>query len=481
MSLAEKLLAWDADLKGGRGRRVAEELSGLSLTTVLRQELWQVAKTARRAGSILLGLKVLSQVIHPDKRAAQGPPSAHELAEHAALLIQLGAVRESMQMLSKIDSRQIPDVLLYKSYGHFSRWEYSHAIPLLEDYLNHPLDSYSKIVGQINLAAAYIVNHQEKCAEDILLEVMEQARQKAFTRILGNCLELRAQMDIRAERWSSAKDSLNQARDLLIGDQSLDQFFVRKWTSVVSALELREHSILGPLREEALGRGEWETLREIDLNSLKIRFDPEVFKHLFFGTPYSAYRERVMAELQTKPEGSSFTLGEGRILFDLESGEFSGAGLKAPPPLIRRVLQSLMRDLYRPVRLGRLFSELFPEDYFDVNSSPNRIHQALHRTRTWLAGHSIPIEITESSGFFRLQRGDGVAIRIPLNIVPSDSYSLRLQKLRTRFEGEAFSPKEAREILQMTPSTFKKFVAAAVQRQDVERSGASSAVYYRVA
>lgn len=481
MKFDQQLISWDADLKAGRGRRVAEDLHQLDLTAIPREWLWQIAKIARRTGSIVLGLKILGHVIHPNKRAIHTPPTADELAEHAALLIQLGAVRESMQILENLDAQAIPDVLLYKSYGHFSRWEYTEAIPLLEKYLTSPLDPYAKLVGQLNLAAAYIVAQQIAQANTLLDEISLLARENLYTRILGNCYELRAQMEIRSGRWASANMSLKQARDLLAGDQSLDNFFVRKWSAILEALRRGDSSILVPLREETQERGEWETLREIDLNSLKVRFERESFNYLYFGTPYEAYRERVATELKTRPTEESLVLGSGAACMDLLTGEISNRKIKSPTSLVRQLLQSLMRDLYRPVRLGGLFGEIFPRDHFDVNSSPNRVHQVIHRTRAWLNENSLPLEIREDSGCFRLIVGQGLSVKVPLHVRAMDNYSLRLEKLKARFLDEAFSPREGREFLKMTESTFRKFASAAIESEDLERMGAGSAVFYRLA
>lgn len=478
---------WDGEIRAGRGRGVAEELSRLDVGEIPRRWLWPIAKIARRTGCFVLGLKILSPVIHPHKRAIRAAPSPEELAEHSALLIQMGAIREGLQILSEIDSAVVADVLLYRSYGHFNRWEYGAAIPLLESYLETPLDPYSRVVGQLNLAAACIVERQEMKALSLLESIAAYARENSFGRILGNCFELRAQIDLRAERWEAASASLNQATDFLKGDQSTDRFFVRKWTVILEALRDRNRAVLTSLRRETLERGEWETLREIDLNSLKITFDQTTFNCLFFGTPYATYRDRIATELRTHPTEDELIIRQGRLCFDFESGElFDGKPdqkrlLAKAPALVRQVLQSLIRDFYRPVRLGGLFSELYQRDYFDVNSSPNRVHQALHRTRTWLKQNLVSLEIHETSGHFRLALGQGLSFKIPLHNHPMDNYSLRLNKLKQQFLDQAFSSRQARETLQLKAATFNKFAATAVESRHLERTGAGSAIYYRLA
>jgi hypothetical protein len=52
-------------------------------------------------------------------------------------------------------------------------------------------------------------------------------------------------------------------------------------------------------------------------------------------------------------------------------------------------------------------------------------------------------------------------------------------KLRTAFSGQVFTAKDARSVLGISPTAFKKFAAQALERGLILRSGTNNSTHYR--
>ena len=89
-------------------------------------------------------------------------------------------------------------------------------------------------------------------------------------------------------------------------------------------------------------------------------------------------------------------------VFDLTSARESQECQLKNGFLLHRLLHLLTEDLYQPLTLGKIFSRLFNGEYFDPNSSPDRVHQVVKRLRAWLRSEKIPLDIQEAGGFYRL-------------------------------------------------------------------------------
>lgn len=117
-------------------------------------------------------------------------------------------------------------------------------------------------------------------------------------------------------------------------------------------------------------RHDWESLREADYFELKIAFNDGLFRALIAGTPHAAYRARVANDL-------------GRAWTPSSSSRFRRLSIP-PRGQIAAVVKALPRDRYSPPGIGALFAEIFPQEHFNVFTSPNRVHQLLFRAREWL-------------------------------------------------------------------------------------------------
>src|SRR5207302_175208 len=120
-----------------------------------------------------------------------------------------------------------------------------------------------------------------------------------------------------------------------------------------------------------------------------------------------------------------------------------------------RMLQSLALDFYRPLQLAELHERLYPREYFNPFSSPDRVHQAARRLRRWLQENRIPLGISEELGQYRLSSDRGCTVVVQavsektwLETAPGD-IKLRalLGVLKNQHGNEVFSAVEAGKLL----------------------------------
>jgi len=470
----------DAEIRSGRPQTVAHQISKINLSRVPRHWRLPLAKICRRAGLYSQGLQLLTRVVHCFKRGLAFAARPPELAEYAALLLRSGSVNEALDYLINIDTKQAPDALLYRSYCHFVRWEFNEAIPFLEAYLASDLSSYAKLVGESNLAYAYVETRQYVAAIALLESIAQIAGENGFLNLECTCRVYRAQVYFYKSEFELARNEIELAQRHS-GSQTNDQMLARKWKLILDGVETKSVVPFNELRELAIRNHDWATWREADLFSLNVEFDQQRFLHLYFGTPYTRFRERMVEELGVSPRQSNYILGTHNApCFDVLTAEIDArAGLK-PGRLCHRMIEVLLSDLYQPMRIGALFSALFPGEIFFVSSSPDRVHQLIFRTRKWLDDNQIPVTIIETDGFYSLSIVGQFSFRIPMNCEPCDPMLIYFEKLKAALGPScSFTAKTAREALGLSKTTVFRLMQWAISIGKVERLGHSSsdAVY----
>lgn len=476
----------DEQIKAGRVGEAVKRLTGLNTARVPREWRHPLANLCRRVGLISTGLKLLFHVVYPERaKVAEPPPTSAELAEYGVLLHRFGSLRESVAILKRANPGEAPETLLFQAFCHFNRWEYATAVPLLENYVAHQSAPYQKFIGEVNLSAALVWSEQWPRALEVVSRNIETAHANGYGRLEGNSYELRAQIHIYKRDFAKARADLEASGRLLGTSTVVDSLFVKKWQTILEALESRDPSKLSLLKGESLARRDGETAREADRFRLLISFDRTVFENLIYGTPYPEFRKMICRQLRQQPPTDVHLIGKpGGIVFDVESGRLSCEQVEPLKPggKCHKMLELLSRDFYQPTRLGGVFAELFPGEYFDVFSSPGRVHQVLFRTRAWAKENSLPIEIKEANGFYSIEVGDGFALRVPYERHDVSGPALQWQKLGSLLGGaREFTAKEAREKLGLPRTTFQRLIAWAESERKIERVGEYNSTIYRLA
>jgi hypothetical protein len=339
------------------------------------------------------------------------------------------------------------------------------------------------LVGQVNLSAALVVLERFDEALETLQRIRDSATKLQATRLLGNSFEQLAQIYLRTGKVDQAEIALNTASNLLMREQSMDQLFVKKWQSVLHAQKTGDPSGLAQLQKQFQEQLDWESVRETELFILSTRFNEEAFLKLYFGTPYVGYRARIEKILKIKPLNSEYVSSKGsEVLLDLTTGEVTGSRAKLKSgQQNHRILKAMFEDLYRPKTVDTLFCSLFPGDYYDVHSSPTRVHQALFRFRQWSDETDFPIKISETAGRLFAETVARIGIRFSLeNATNGPSGGLWL-KLRAKVESKAhFRSVDVAALLGVSSSTAKRLLLWACQQGEVERLGLGCHCHYRL-
>lgn len=479
-SIADLIRRCDEEIRQGQAHSIEPLITALNLAKIPRADMTGLAKICRRAALYSLGIKILAPVVR-QKNAKLKPATIEEQCEYAALLARNGSPEEAIALLKTLDANQHPEVYLQTALSHIPLWEYRAAIPGLKTYIDLQSEFYPRLIARVNLVACFVTTQAFDEAIALIAEIMRDLELNPAPRILANCLELRAQVRVGQGNLITAKTDLEEAARIFRNEKTMDQLVVEKWRAIILALETTNLEPLNKLIPKVYERKHWNTLREIDFYSLKIEFKQKVFDKLYFGSPFSAYRDRLRNEFQHEPS-ATLTLGEhGLPCFDLRQGKIDGSIGLNPGKKIHHVLNLLTRDLYAPASVAALFAGLHPEQYFDIFSSPARIYQLIYRTRSWIESSAIPMSIDAQDEGYILRPGANLAFRLSLER-PLRTKSLDIKTgLEVHFgDGEAFSSAKAAETLGVSKSSMDRSLQQFLKEGDVQTERSGRALKYRL-
>lgn len=469
----------EALIRSGRFGRAQWILRRLNLKKVSRRHACAVANFARRVNRCSISVKLLNPVVRCPPHASFKPASLSERVEYAESLRRLGAVSEASQILESVDPEEAPQALLHSALCLFSQWRYGDGIPLLEKYIEAPgLSDYARLVGLVNLASAYIHEDVEKKAHRLLCRLRLETKEKGFTLLYGNALELSAQLEFARKDYRAALDFLDQASTSLREAGEIEHLWVAKWRAVVKSFAAgKALPELYEIRTRASEAGHWETLRDCESYIARLERDSALVSKVYFGTPYPSYRRNLLESVKSwyEPPLTFVIPGKRRPkrTLDVATGFFEdgceGVSIGQAP---HRLLMLLSRDLYKPLPLVAAFSQLFPDECFNPASSPARIHQIVKRLRGTLAKAGTGIEVLESGGAYSLVLKGSTALRLSQTRTPLSTREIQLELLREKFGEGLFSVSEAIELLGASTSTAQRLLRWAVEKGRLGVSGA---------
>lgn len=462
-------------IRAGHIGQAVHILKSLNSAKIPRELKLPFANLCRRADLAGVGLRILERV---EKM------SPAETAEYAVLLHRSGAVEEALGLLRKQDPKVVPEVLLYTAFCHLSRYEYRSAAGALKPYLELQKDPYKNLVGRMNLAYSLFECGEFGAAESLVNEILQSARANGHSRLVANALELRAQCHIHSKNFVQASADLDEALGIMGKGQSRDQLWIKKWRAVLEGYATGMTDSLEKFRAEAAARRHWPSVRDAELLALKIKFSPDAFAKLFVGTPYADYRRELRESHPAQDVPTEYLFGgDSKNCLDVVTGEILGM---APGLMVtkgnRLVLDILARDLYRPLSVGALFSQVFPGDHFCIFSSPARVHQAIYRCRLWLGENEVPLSISEDHGEFHLERKGEFGLLLKAERTAGGEDIARLKILKNEFgQTGQFKPTEARKVLDLPGTSFNRFTSWAIAEGEIIREGQGPATRYKIA
>jgi tetratricopeptide (TPR) repeat protein len=471
VSYSDILKSCDLDIKAGKIDSAAERIVKINLASVPREYHVRLSVLSRRAGIGHVGLRLLSPVV----RSSRGDATLAEQVEYAALLSQNGSVREALEILSDREMETLNETLLFRGFCHVRLWEHEKAFGDFEKFLANQPTPYLKVVARVNAAAALVGLHKFDRALEWIGENIEMAKASDSPRLIGNCLELRAQVHLAQRHYDLCKADLTEAAKMS-SSSSADQLFVLKWTAVMEAEQSGSIERLEELKQKAQALQNWHTVREADLYINKFRFNPLAFDHLYFGSPIKGYRERILREIKHRPSETFFWGGEQKHFLDMATGKLTGGGSINAGKKIHRALAILCRDFYAPINVGEIFALLHPDEYFDIFTSPTRIYATIQRCRNWLGESKIPATIESVDGGFSFRIREGFAVRVSEAVENVDSGNLFFTQLKGLTPN--FSVQTACRELGLTKSKFARLIKPLVEDGRVEMLNSGRSTKY---
>lgn len=479
VSLKESLDQIDVYIREGRMSDAHRTLDRISIKALSRPMAARFANLARRLMKPQLAVRALHPIIRGEF-AQTDAPTDHEKAEYGVALLRLGAIREALELLNDVSADKVPMVHLYRAFCHFNRWNYQAGLQCLEFNLEKlPVDEYQKNTIRVNRAAAKLWLADLDGLEYELNDLQQTLGRNNQRRLQSNVFEMLAQNYIQTEDWKRAEAALKKSAELIGAHHTMDTLFIRKWQAIGTSLRDRDPSALAPLRSEALEAGHWETVRDIDHYQLQIRPDRRLFEYLYFGTPHHSFRHRLEHNWRQEfPISEYAEIGGGespkQFWNPFEPSKEWGS-------LSHRLNLVLLQDLYQPRRVGEIFSMLFQDEYFNPESSVNRVHQAVKRLREFLSENDVPAELESINGLYRLNVAPDVAVglyrRFPVARDPF--YRWRVNHFAGRAAGEhGIRREEVENLLAISTSKAKEWIRRGREEGWIEIFGAGANTRY---
>lgn len=381
-------------------------LEEIPLNKVPRSQMAKTAKIFRRIGMVEPALHILHPIVRA-KNKLNTPATSRELIEYALCLQHVGAIDEACEILEAVSLKKSPEALLYKTVFRFAEWDYRRGIHHLIRLINLcPRDSYLNRLAQLNLATAFVAEDKYEEAATMLTELQEATSLKGEYMIFCNSLEVSAQVAIFTQNFTAAESYLSEAAAILESARALDPLWVTKWRSILHAYSKQDVTALAPARHKATAQQQWETLRELDLVSCKISHNESLILKLFFGTAFPGFRRRLNKEFGEMPVDTAYVQKDGvyttkkfndpiRLNKDLK-------GDLAPSTTAHRMLVTLLADTYRGLRVGQLFSRMFPGEYYHPDKSPERVQAAARQLYKTMKSQLPGLQISFEDGFYKL-------------------------------------------------------------------------------
>lgn len=484
-------------VKAGNGQAVGREMTSIPRGEIPADQLSRIANLAWRINRPRIGLRLL----YPElRRQGNLRTNSHPEAfsEYAACLVEVGALAEAAQILREVEPHSLKSKF-YLALLLFKQWNYEAACPLLEEYLAKIPTDYHQIVVRVNLAAAYVVTRKWEKAETLLRDLEIELRAKNHLLLLGNCYEIWSQIYFYQKDYDKALHLLGLSEDLLAKTRNMGWLYTQKWIYLnkryaQAASSPSSEPILNSKEIEAtaLEMGSWETIRELQLHNSLLDKDASLFNTVYFGSPLPAYRERLQEILIE--HGSPFAIaeqftigpstGKSPVLEKSLQETLNDFGPLAPTFLEKKLLHALLSDLFAPARTGQLFSMLFDGDFFDLETSPDRVFQVIGRLRIWLKENWGMCRIEDSPHGYRIILDPSLGLKIDRSLVEQSSFAkadLHSAKVRSLFGEKLFSARELQEEMGGSVRSANRLIKTLLENGELKSEGKGRYIRFKVA
>lgn len=444
-TLRQKL---DSLLNGYHLQEAVGILKSLDLKSIPAKMRADYSQLARRAHMYKEAIKILQ-----DNVVGVGQPNPKDIIEYASSLRKLGMIQQCQNLLQRVPSHK--DKFLYQAFCHVHNWDYSNAYLDFSIYLSQEgLSERERIVALLNLASCCIYTKDLEQAESILFQIEDICREKYFQFYL-NCLEMKGQLAIAHGRLMEASSILAYAQDLSKKETGTTSLFIEKWKLIAELpLNTSEWALakINEFKKNVRLQGHWETLRDFDYHVAVFQKNHQAIDQVYFGTPFPSYKKRIKDSFQGLI-GSKY-LWQGKIenaarVYQLDPMDVSSE--LVPFGLVQhRLLLVLLSDVYRPWSLQRIFDNLFPDEMYDVNSSPKRIYGLIKKLQDSLQFLDLPFELLSTIHGYRFRHKTDSAIVVYDQMQFTSPQQILSYALEHKYKIKEFTPQSLAKALSVS-------------------------------
>lgn len=472
-AIAKQIQEMDTAIKQGNIKSAKIQLKLINLKKTPREYWVALGNLARRCQMPSLILKWFNPIVRPLKPNSIIPTPA-ELALYGNALTRIGSFIESKEVLDSVDPNLDEQVYFYRALLAIQQWQYGDAVPNLENYIKQSkITSYQRLVGILNLAASHTALGDFRASSNYLQEILSLSEENKL--IKSNALEIQAQNYFYQENLQQAKKSIHDSLALTSDGSQFYSVFKKKWLFIIDLFEDESHKLsqskVTEFKNFSRKEQDWESLRDIDFFlALKTR-DEFRFLNVYYGTSLPGYKELLRRRYQYDfelPDDFGIVWSEyfdqpikGSPRFDLASCSYGEKQLQISTPKLRELFRFLISDIYRPFSFGEVLNHIYPNEYYNVVSSPAKLNRLIQRMRQEIAHIGIPINLEVSDNKLRFVPLSPVLFLScdrkevkPLEDSLFDEYKILFEK----FGNESFTAKEAGNVLDTSLRTVRRIL-----------------------
>lgn len=482
--IQEKIKALNEQTKLGHRIEVLSELKKINKNQADLETLVECADLALRNNDFNLSLKFLYSQMR--ENTDEFIYNEKLLTTYATALIGVGANTEAKIILQKI--KNTPSSLLSHAFLLFSEWDYTTSVPLILKYMKQQTDPYKKIVGQINLVAAYIGSGEMDKGEQELRRMRKELIAFPEAKILlGNSWEIQSQLDIYKGNYQQALKSLQTSANILGDNLNRYLLYVNKWQAVAN-LSMTPNAPaaienLHKIKQQAFQIRNWETVRDCDFHLARLTNNESLLYRILCGTPYRGYRSRIdkLYNLNIKSDKSFIYCPMAQ---DIESKTID-LDLQELPTSIRNkstaksLLKILTSDIYKPPRVGVVFHALYPTEYFNPFTSPSRVRNSILRFNNQMQDTNKDFQIKIIKGDVQLISKSNKSIKVPVfNNTKNQNFNLIIS-FRRSWGGGYFKTSDFSQFHDISKSSALKLIHFYLNKKWLVKNDQGKNTYYR--
>ncbi len=421
-------------------RAATNKLTAFDFAKVPVARRAQFAQLCRRVGLDQLSLKLFHPWIH-----APGMIKSADRLEYATCLRKVGLTREALRILSTLEASAT--VHLHQAYCHIQAWDYAEASRFLRlAQKQNPAEATTRLI-QINLAAALVFLDQlDDAAETV--DTIEPELKHSSRHLWIMSRLLRAQIEFRRGRFQDAAQRLQELSESTGDETGAPKQLIEKWV-VLSRLAddpgPENQKALTDLRAALRKNKQWETLRGLDLEAALTLKQADQVTRIYFGTPYPALREKILRG----PMGASIPRfyewrdGRKKSGSELKINGLTGENMPFKfGSLQYRTILTLIGDAYQPWTYYRIFDAVFPDQAFDVHTSPKRVHQLVGRIRKEFESNELPLEVKATVNGYRIRVSAGACFLLAREMRYNSVQEIILELLRGQYQRKIFGTED---------------------------------------